>query len=546
MEKEICTKCGAPLGEDGKCANCDVAEQTQTVEVVETVEEPAVETVATEDASAEQAQTEKPKKLKGKAKKQWVKSLSNEDKIKYHQKRLIPVNIVVCVLCLVAALTLIFTPFIKIDLGKIISSKEVQTSITEMMPGGEDGGDQGGSSGGSDSDNSVNGMISMMLPILTTFLDEMEGKNLAVSLSAFDTLKISQSAGGVKDFAVDTVSDIATTLFNTIKSALEKDSVKTTLSDTFLMIYVNQIAAEFEISSNTLSDNETAIKDILHTIDTMPVDSENDMKTVATNLINKLLEIKPADKVVSSDDKNGMIEFITSLYTETMELAAENNATITFGSEAIAASMISQMLSAEMVDQLLSGSDEQPAEPTPYFTYSAWAQSLNTDNIATKISQKLEDKIDGNATLSSISDYLAYVGYVFCGFAGIWFILFLFAFIHTFTKNKRFCTWYVKLACWIPCLIWLIITLVGSSAFWGLIGQYINLGATFTEMQGMLIGAMAGIKSFTWISGLCLVILYIVSIFWAFPIKHKIRKAKKAIKKQKKQLKKQEKLAAKN
>lgn len=97
----------------------------------------------------------------------------------------------------------------------------------------------------------------------------------------------------------------------------------------------------------------------------------------------------------------------------------------------------------------------------------------------------------------------------------MWFILLLFAFFHTFAKNKRFTMWYVKLWGFTPCMMFGVTPLLGS--------------ALVTAAAGSTYGALFGlITSLTWISGGCYIALWLVSIFWAFPIKRRIRKLKKA------------------
>ncbi|MDE7440370.1 MAG: hypothetical protein K2N23_07685, partial [Clostridia bacterium] len=123
-----------------------------------------------------------------------------------------------------------------------------------------------------------------------------------------------------------------------------------------------------------------------------------------------------------------------------------------------------------------------------------------------------------------VDDYMGYYKFLFLGmlaFIGPWVILFLFSFFHLLAKNKRFTMWYVKLICWIPPVIWLALKLLPMLAnkffsdVWN--GEY---GAVIKSI-------VSSISSFTWISGLCYILLWLVSIFWAFPIKRKIRKERK-------------------
>ena len=105
-------------------------------------------------------------------------------------------------------------------------------------------------------------------------------------------------------------------------------------------------------------------------------------------------------------------------------------------------------------------------------------------------------------------------------FAAVWVILALFALLRIFTKNKRFTMWYVKLFGCYPCILfWLAPLLANTLA-----------PAVAAEAAGTVTAALAMISSTAWIGGLCYLLLWAISIFWAFPIKRGIRKCKKQLK----------------
>lgn len=135
------------------------------------------------------------------------------------------------------------------------------------------------------------------------------------------------------------------------------------------------------------------------------------------------------------------------------------------------------------------------------------------DNSMSQTMQELND------SMGEYIGYFSYLFYFFCGIAGIWVILFLFAFFHTFAKNKRFTMWYVKIFGAIPCLIFgVVLKVMGIPA----------VAATLMGADGATALAVLGaVSSMTWISGVCYLLLWLVSIFWAFPIKHKIRKLRR-------------------
>lgn len=52
--------------------------------------------------------------------------------IKRLQKKLIPVNLIVCILCIVAALSLFFMPVVKINLATIVGDKTLRAMIADI------------------------------------------------------------------------------------------------------------------------------------------------------------------------------------------------------------------------------------------------------------------------------------------------------------------------------------------------------------------------------------------------------------------------------
>ena len=100
--------------------------------------------------------------------------------------------------------------------------------------------------------------------------------------------------------------------------------------------------------------------------------------------------------------------------------------------------------------------------------------------------------------------------------AGLWALLALLALLHIFLKNKKVGMWYVKLTGLFPFAIcWLAPTLALKF-----------LPQIVSEMPALPAIAFGGL---TFISALCLLALWIVSIFWCHPIKKRIRRCKDEI-----------------
>ena len=100
--------------------------------------------------------------------------------------------------------------------------------------------------------------------------------------------------------------------------------------------------------------------------------------------------------------------------------------------------------------------------------------------------------------------------------AGLWAILALFAFLHIFLPNKKVGMWYVKLLCWLPCFIFFIAPPLALA-----------VAPNFVELPAVLSSLAFG--GMTFISGICLLALWLISIFWCHPIKKRIKRCTDAL-----------------
>ena len=100
--------------------------------------------------------------------------------------------------------------------------------------------------------------------------------------------------------------------------------------------------------------------------------------------------------------------------------------------------------------------------------------------------------------------------------AGLWAILALFAFLHIFLPNKKVGMWYVKLLCWLPCFIFFIAPPLALA-----------VAPNFIELPAVVSSLAFG--GMTFISGICLLVLWLISIFWCHPIKKRIKRCTDAL-----------------
>lgn len=127
-----------------------------------------------------------------------------------------------------------------------------------------------------------------------------------------------------------------------------------------------------------------------------------------------------------------------------------------------------------------------------------------------------------DSTATIIGTILFAVAAVMIGLTSVlWIILAIIAFIKIFCKNKRFTMWYVKAFCWLPCILLVLVPTLAVSLT-GLVGGLLPASAAQAYSLVTSLGLSFGGSGI--VSGICLALLWIVSIFWLFPIKLKIRK----------------------
>ena len=93
--------------------------------------------------------------------------------------------------------------------------------------------------------------------------------------------------------------------------------------------------------------------------------------------------------------------------------------------------------------------------------------------------------------------------------AGLWLLLAAFAVLHILLPNKKVAMWYVKATGFIPFLLcWLLPRLAL---------KLMSSAATDVSIPAMAFGGI------TLVSFICLIVLWIISVFWCHPIKKRIR-----------------------
>lgn len=367
--------------------------------------------------------------------------------MKRYQRKLIPVNIAVMIISLVAVISIMFLPLITADFS---NSGEALAEIMNQSSGGqqESDGESGSGSGGQQE----------MSEVLSEGL-----KNLKFSVTAMDFANMA--------FADDPFKSIAELSAQTLKP-ITGDIFNVLLTQ---MVVSSQPDLQVEnIDYNALYDKAQQLS------------SAEDPDEIINSIAGQLAD----EGNVAAADKDSFISNISSgiksLYNDTVEYTGS------FSTEGMICMYISNMSAGE-------GHDSSPMQGK---TYSELIYSMLTSS----------DAVNSMISMYKMVGISLFMLEAFP--ALMWLILFLFAFFHLFAKNKRFTMWYVKLFGLHPCLTFGIAPLI--------------IQAVFTSMLGAYAGLLGAIYSLTWISGGCYVALWLISIFWAFPIKRRIRKLKKS------------------
>lgn len=379
------------------------------------------------------------------------------DEIARRQRKLIPLNIVVAIIALVAAVSLLFAPIVSVD------AVGLGDYITEMM-----------SEQSSGEDSSAEGPTIDTAKIVSTVTSNMG--NVSLTTMSLATIAFS-------DDLTETLKDYV----SEIGSETLKKSEKELITDVAVPMMVEMMEEESgeEAPDNIKNIDADAIYDKAKALETA---SAGEVDETISALVEEL-QNQLGEDYISDENLADLESSIRTIYDDTV---AATDGTFTIES---------------CICVFASKSLQESGEITQTFTSYADLIDYFMDS-----SSELDD------TIAQVEPILKIVAIALLFFTAVWLILFLFAFLHLFAKNKRFTMWYVKLFGFLPCLIFGVAPLVAGAIVPGMEG-----GAEIAGILGM-------ISTMTWISGACYILLWVISIFWAFPIKRKIRAYNKQLK----------------
>lgn len=354
------------------------------------------------------------------------KAYKDDPEYKRRQRSLIPLNIVVAILSLVAAFSILFMPLLTVHIDDV-------SALADSM---------GGESAEEETDSSP--------------LSMLEGLDFTISVTGSDLAKLG--------FDEDPMG----VLLAPVTASLSEKSNE--LASRALLSMASQSMGT-EVDQTSVD----AVTDSLATLENAKGDEEID---AAIASVTQTLREEFASAEVDWDDAELQAQ-LRDMYDETV---AQNGS---FSTEAFICVNASQAMQGE------EGSGEV------YTNFSDLASGM------------IGEEETGESILDSVPSWVFLViSIAVLFFAAVWAILFLFAFFHIFSSNRRFTMWYVKLFGFFPCLLFGVAPLVAGALI---------QDAAFTAILGM-------VSSLSWISGACYLLLWLISIFWAFPIKRRIRR----------------------
>ena len=512
------------------------------------------------------------------------------DKEKRLQRKLIPFNIVAIIIALVCIFSFMFTPIIKIDAGKILRDDSMITTLNDAvgnMIGGEStGGGEGeeGEESGGESSNAVMNYLPLVTTVLSTVFKSADG---SLTISAQTASKVAFASESEKSqIAMDellfgenaVIGRLIDSIIKALPTVLESDETKALIEEELVRLIATSFASNLTDSAEELiNDNIDKLTDTLKKLEQLENGASPD--EIADEFVEQLSEILEGTVELREADKETIRDYLIDSYNDTLEhseefsvealiaVAISSNVDISslFGTDSNSDTEGSITLKS-LTDEEVGDGDEgevvppenepsqDPSEddpnggeepdPLPHpsegendrvicTTYTElWAQlgfDLGMiDELSVNLRTYLQNLILG--MIGEYTDYLSYYGYIYyamLGFAALWALMAIFAFIHIFLKNKRFAMWYVKLLGGIPALIWVGLAIGKLAITKGWIGADL-------AVIGVVLG---GISSAMWICGLCYLLLWAISLFWAFPIKRKIKKERRAAKEDAKAIK---------
>ncbi len=372
---------------------------------------------------------------------------SAQAKRKKYQRMLIPANIIVIIIAVIAIFCQMMMPMVKIE---IALTQESFSAVIESMETEE-------------------GESSIPREDLEYILQDVEA-NIAVEITPSDAMRlgVSPSSQDVKDFVAGKVEGLSPGIEDALSQAMPR-----------LLAYVTASTA----GAGNLADS--SVEGMKNVVDLISAGSYGEAKAQFPAAAQEYAA--SLGYSLGSDD----LQELTEMFDTMVDSGISEDGSFSY----LAA------LSA------MGGEGHSSGDSSGYFDLSELSESLFEGMSEEEIS------LIGTAIFAVFAVFIAFT-------SALWAIMALIAFLRIFMRNRRFTMWYVKLFCLLPCLLFVIAPTVALMVAPGLV----------EEAAAILTSVVVRFGGSGIVSGICYALLWLVSIFWCFPIKRKIRKLNRFIK----------------
>lgn len=435
-----------------------------------------------------------------------------QDTIKKKQRQLIIPNIIVIIMAAVTIICAVLMPMFKITVH--IDGDGVMAIYDEFVS----------------EDDTVSGETEDELrDVLSQAVTSLD-VSITMSLYPLDVVKTATGQQELSTLIAGMIGDVSAIIDDIIAQILPE------LTDTvveYVESYLNELYEDYDVE---ISEETTqSVKDVLNNLSNNDTEAaKEEFANLVEYLETDLANISGEEIVLDEETK----QMVLDIFNDSVDGATDADGNFSY-SEFISllATAVEEQTGVD-INEYLSGDAGSNAN-TASLAMPAAAKAEDSTATDTSDMQEIIDLLTNFDLEETVNEYLAEIVTeenediiniamiaVVAATVGItafvWLVLFLFALFHTLSKNRRFTTWYVKLFAWIPgVLLWLAPTVA------------IALLPSLITEQTVTVLLSAITLSFGGSGIVCLVtyaLLWLISIFWLFPIKHRIRSCKKFIK----------------
>lgn len=400
---------------------------------------------------------------------------------KQHRKLIFP-NIFILLVSLIAAATLLFGSLFSVN---VHIDRELVVSLAEMS--------ESGSSSDTDGENTAD---------MLAFLAKDADADIAVSLYPLETVNVAFSDGDGRGALKDLISSAVPDL----------EKVVETLSNQMapaMVSYAMMQAVDGLPEGSALEDVDTEVFN-----DTFRLINEQKPQEAKEEFLSacEIFAANELNMTLTETEKQDLADF----FDEALEMMESEDGTFS----------VSNLLFALMEGGSPTVSDESVQSMSDENVSEGDGSGQSGESGANQFEEVLAMLEDPSAmvddmddqTVETIRTVCLAIAVLMLVCAGCWAILALFALIHIFVKNKKVGMWYVKLTGILPFLIFFVLPVVAVAVL-----PMLSPDLTAVASLPIAFGGM------TFVSAICLLVLWCISIFWCHPIKKRIKVCENAL-----------------